>query len=73
MPESDRLLKLSYDLSAVDPLPHTIPPIKIEPYYEVQKDGANVFLVTFANHSGTHVDAPHHVASHGLSLTDFLL
>lgn len=71
MPESGRWLKLSYDLSVGDPLPHTIPPLKIEPYYEIQKDGANVFLVTFANHSGTHVDAPHHVAPHGISLTDF--
>jgi arylformamidase len=73
MPTSGELLKLSYDLSIHGPLPHTIPPVKIEPYYRVEKDGANVFVITFANHSGTHVDAPRHVAPHGLPLTGFAL
>ena len=70
---SDRPLKLSYDLSTEGPLPHTIPPVEIKPYYRVSEDGANVFVITFANHSGTHIDAPNHVAPGGRALTDFSL
>jgi kynurenine formamidase len=71
-PSQPRFLKLSYDLSAQGPLPYTIPPVKIEPFYTIEKgDGANVFVISFANHSGTHVDAPRHVAADGLRITAF--
>jgi arylformamidase len=71
-PPQTRLLKLSYDLSAQGPLPYTIPPVKIEPYYAIEKgDGANVFVLSLANHSGTHVDAPRHVAAEGIAITAF--
>jgi len=52
-PQQTHFLKLSYDLSALGPLPFTIPPVKIEPYYAIEKgDGANVFVLSLANHSG---------------------
>jgi arylformamidase len=67
-----RILALSYPLRVDDPLPPAIPPLRLAPKYSLAAgDDANVFIITMANHSGTHVDAPRHVEARGLPITAF--
>jgi len=67
-----RILALSYPLRVDDPLPPAIPPLRLAPKYSLAAgDDANVFIITMANHSGTHVDAPRHVEATGLPITAF--
>ena len=67
-----KLVKLSFNLDPGDPLPPAIPPVEIERLFDVAKgDEANGYILHFANHSGTHVDAPQHVDGSGLSITQF--
>ena len=67
-----QFIKLSFNLDPKGPLPPAIPPISIERLFDVAKgDMANGYILQFANHSGTHVDAPQHVDNSGLSITQF--
>jgi len=67
-----KFIMLSFNLSQNGPLPPAIPPINIERLFDIKNgDAANGYILTFANHSGTHVDAPQHVDSSGLSITQF--
>ena len=46
--------------------------MRIERLFDVAEgDSANGYILHFANHSGTHVDAPQHVDNSGLSITQF--
>ncbi len=64
---------LSYPLSRETPTPPAIPKMELSPFLSLEKgDEANVTLVKFATHTGTHVDAPRHVSPRGLALSDFL-
>ncbi len=66
------ILRLSYPLRLNDPLPPAIPPLQLARKYSLDAgDDANVFIITMANHSGTHVDAPRHVEATGLPITAF--
>lgn len=72
MDRPSKILRLSYPLRLGDPLPPAIPPLQISSKYSLAAgDDANVFIITFANHSGTHVDAPQHVEAVGLPITAF--
>lgn len=67
-----KFIKLSFNLSQKVPLPPAIPPISIERLFDISKgDMTNGYILRFANHSGTHVDAPQHIDSSGLSITQF--
>ena len=68
----NKIVQLSYPLRVGDPFPPAIPPLQITPKYSLDAgDAANVFMVSFANHSGTHVDAPRHVVADGIAITQF--
>ncbi len=63
---------LSYPLSPQTPTPPAIPRIELAPFMSLERgDDANVTLVKVMTHTGTHVDAPRHVVSDGLSVSDF--
>jgi arylformamidase len=64
---------LSYPLTPESPTPGSIPPVRLERLASIEKDGANVFRAAITSHSGTHVDAPRHMVSSGLSIGDFFL
>ncbi|HEY0829161.1 MAG TPA: cyclase family protein [Bacilli bacterium] len=66
-----KYLKLSYNLSASGPYPPAIPRLETEVLYSIEQDGANVYKASITSHSGTHVDAPYHVAPEGYKITDF--
>lgn len=65
------VISLSYPLRPDAPLPPAIPPIQIAQQYSIQADGTNVYILTLANHAGTHVDAPRHVIADGLPISAF--
>ncbi len=74
MPTKDAttILRLSYIMREDDPLPPAIPPLQRASMMSLDRgDDANVFILTLANHSGTHVDAPRHVEADGLPITAF--
>lgn len=62
---------LSYPLDAGGPLPPGIPSPAVEQFRTVEKDGAAVYMISLANHSGTHVDAPSHVYNGGAHIADY--
>jgi kynurenine formamidase len=62
---------LSYPLHPGDPLPPAIPAPRLEPFLTLEHDGARVYRLEVANHSGTHVDAPAHVIADGLRIEEF--
>lgn len=65
-------IKLSYNLKPGTPQPKGFPPLKCEHHWDIEKGQiANVFALSMASHSGTHVDAPYHVDAAGLRITDF--
>lgn len=64
---------LSHPLSMDTPTPPAIPKMELSPFLSLDRgDEANVTLVKVVTHTGTHVDAPRHVAPRGLALSDFL-
>ncbi len=70
--QAARVLRLSYTMRADDPLPPAIPPLGVAPMMSLADgDDANVYILTLANHAGTHVDAPRHVEAAGLPITLF--
>ena len=65
-------LNLSYPLSTELYLPSPVPPVELEQRGSIERgDAANWYVVTFCNHSGTHVDAPRHFEPEGLVINDF--
>ncbi|HXT34038.1 MAG TPA: cyclase family protein [Chloroflexota bacterium] len=62
---------LSYTLRPGDPLPPAIPAPRLVPFLTLEHDGARVYRLEVANHSGTHVDAPAHVIADGLRIEEF--
>jgi kynurenine formamidase len=66
------IVRLSHLLRVDDPLPPAIPPLQVAPKMSLAAgDDANVYILTLANHSGTHADAPRHVEADGLPITAF--
>jgi arylformamidase len=63
---------LSYPLTEETPLYGDTPKVSFTPLKEMAKGhSCNTALVSFCNHSGTHIDAPLHFSKEGLSVTDF--
>lgn len=66
-------LSLGFPIASHDPNPPAIPPPEITQLYTIAADGANVYILKIALHSGTHVDAPAHVVDGGVRITEFSL
>lgn len=64
-----RYVFLNYPLSPDTPSPPAIPSMHQEPFLTIDRDGANVTMLQFTSHSGTHLDTPYHVIPTGLNLT----
>lgn len=60
---------LGFPLSPKTPSPPAIPSMHQEPFLTIERDGANVTMLRFTSHSGTHLDTPYHVIPDGLNLT----
>ncbi len=65
---------LSHMLSVTTPCPGDGPPVRIEPFSRLA-DGeiSNTKVVTFWNHSGTHIDGPTHVCEGYGDLSEYFL
>jgi kynurenine formamidase len=55
------------------PIPPGLPVVKISPVLRMPGDVANVSLVEFPTHSGTHIDAPCHFVPGGRAIEDLPL
>jgi len=72
MLDAQRIILLSFPMSPASPVPPAIMPMQITPRYQLAAgDDANVYRVSFDNHSNTHVDAPAHVVKDGLCIAEF--
>ena len=60
------IISLDHPITLHDLNPPAIPAPEISQLYSIAADGANVFILKIALHSGTHVDAPAHVVDGGL-------
>lgn len=67
---ASRYVFLGYPLRSDAPSPPAIPPIETSPFLTIAKDGANVTMLKFTSHTGTHLDVPRHVIADGLGLTE---
>ena len=67
-----KYVKLSYNLSSDTPQSEGFPPVTCVHSWMIEEGRiGNVFALSMASHSGTHVDAPSHVDSGGLKIADF--
>jgi kynurenine formamidase len=66
-----RWIWLSFPLDVHGPRPPAIPAPSLKPLMTIAKDGAAVQTLRLASHTGTHLDAPLHVAENGLAVGDF--
>jgi len=63
---------LSYKISKSAPLYGDTPAIEIKPQKDISKgDACNTSIITFSNHSGTHIDAPLHFDISGRGICDY--
>ena len=67
----EKYVFLGFPLSPDAPSPPAIPPVQLKPFLTLEKDSANVTMLQFTSHTGTHLDTPGHVEKDGLRLTDF--
>ena len=63
---ADQILSLDYPITLHDLNPPTIPAPEISQLYSIAADGANVFILKIALHSGTRVEAPAYVVDGSL-------
>ncbi len=68
-----RLIDLSQPMYDGSPNCPTHPPVKSELIADHPKDGWRVELLTLANHTGSHIDAPLHKLADGISVDQFPL
>jgi len=69
-----RYVRLSYDIGENTPLYPGINPVAIRKVKEISKgDSCNTFLITFSNHTGTHIDAPGHFWNSGRTISEYSL
>jgi kynurenine formamidase len=69
---ANQYIYLGFPLAVDSPSPPAIPPIELAPFMAMPKDEANVTMLKFTSHTGTHLDTPGHVIADGLRLTDFI-
>jgi arylformamidase len=62
---------LSYPLAMDAPRPPAIPAPQLSEYMSIEADGANVQMLQFYNHTGTHLDTAAHVLKDGISINAF--
>ena len=65
------IIDLTYPLSAQTVMFPGFPQPQIEPFYTIEKEGANVSHINFVSHVGTHIDAPRHMLA-GMRTVDEL-
>ena len=63
-----KLIDLTRPLETGMPVFPGDPPVSTEPICTVSADGCRVTRLTLGSHAGTHLDAPRHVLSDGVSL-----
>jgi kynurenine formamidase len=56
-----KIIDLTYPLSPQTVMFPGFPQPEIEPFYTIEKEGANVSRINFVSHVGTHTDAPRHM------------
>jgi kynurenine formamidase len=67
-------LELSHRIDFRTPLASGVPPFKFEHHCSITRgDDANMFMLHFSNHTGTHMDAPWHVVASGLRIGELPL
>ena len=65
-------IKLSYDLGINTPLYPGTPPVSIKSTKSIGKgDSCNTSMITFSNHTGTHIDMPKHFIDSGRTVCDY--
>lgn len=68
------IISLSYPITIKTPLyPNTPAPVITELRSQEKGDSANTSTITYATHSGTHVDAPSHFCKQGNTIADCVL
>ncbi len=69
-----RLVLLSHKLGRSTPLYPGTPPIQLTHYRSIERgDSSNLWIISMANHTGTHVDAPNHFYRDGRKISDYSL
>lgn len=69
-----RLVLLSHRLGRRTPLYPGTPPIQLTHYRSIERgDSSNLWVITMANHAGTHIDAPNHFYRDGRKISDYRL
>ena len=69
-----KIYDISVPLSGDIPVYPGDPPVIIEPALLMDKgDSSNVFRLSLSTHAGTHVDAPRHMLSHGVTVDHLCL
>ena len=63
---SVEIISLGHPITLHDPNPPAIPAPEISQLYSIAADGANVFILKIALHSGTRVEAPAYVVDGSL-------
>ena len=65
---------LSHIIDEKTPIYGSTPKPIINPYREISRgDSSNSYIITFHNHTGTHIDAPRHFISNGRTISDYSL
>ena len=69
-----KIYDISVPLSGDIPVYPGDPPVIIEPALLIDKgDSSNVFRLFLSTHAGTHIDAPRHMLSHGVTVDHLCL
>ena len=67
------LIHVSYPLEKLSPLYPGSPEVSFNPVRSIaNNDSANTSMLSFGNHSGTHIDTPLHFCENGFSVVDML-
>ncbi|MEM0482632.1 MAG: cyclase family protein [Nitrososphaerota archaeon] len=69
-----RLVLLSHRVGRNTPLYPKTPPIQLTQYRSIERgDSSNLWVLSMANHTGTHVDAPNHFYRDGRKISEYSL
>ncbi|GBC70903.1 Kynurenine formamidase [Candidatus Calditenuaceae archaeon HR02] len=69
-----RLVLLSHRVGRRTPLYPGTPPIQLTHYRSIERgDSSNLWVISMANHAGTHVDAPNHFYMEGRKISEYRL
>lgn len=69
-----KYISLSHTINISTPLYGNTPAPQIAPHSSISKgDTSNTFIMTFHNHTGTHIDAPSHFIIDGKKISEYSL